>query len=126
MRDTDLQTSKCRRCEGTHYGSAHCPYLGEVPCASCGVMIHEEAGSDVEVHPHRRFDTLGRVYHASCEQDVAPKKEPTLIERLHRHAHDLTHGGTNASELQRDLETAAERIRAADAYYADTAKKEPV
>jgi hypothetical protein len=37
-----------------------------------------------------------------------------LVTRLRLHAYDLVNGGTNASELQRDLRAAADALQATD------------
>lgn len=65
---------KCDRCGGEHFGSYKCPYLDRAVCASCGTFIPAEVGNAYDVHPGRRFDALGRVYHATCKDD-APEPE---------------------------------------------------
>jgi hypothetical protein len=50
-----------------HFGSSRCPYLDQSECHNCGGVIPAEEGSDFEVHPNRKFDSLGFAYHPSCE-----------------------------------------------------------
>lgn len=57
----------CERCGGLHIGSYECPYLGPVDCHKCGETIPEEVGYNWNIHPGRKFDSLGNVYHVKCE-----------------------------------------------------------
>jgi hypothetical protein len=57
----------CNRCGGMHFGSARCPYLDQAQCNNCGGVIAAEEGSDYQVHPNRKFDSLGFAYHPGCE-----------------------------------------------------------
>lgn len=56
----------CKRCGGMHFGSYGCPYLDVAVCFACLKNIAAENGSDSDVHPNRKFDELGRVYHTAC------------------------------------------------------------
>ena len=57
----------CNRCGGMHFGSYRCPYLDQSQCHNCGGVIAAEEGSDYQVHPNRKFDSIGFAYHPSCE-----------------------------------------------------------
>src|SRR5271156_6095320 len=70
----------CGRCGGMHLGSGQCPYLDEAVCFNCKKVIQADSGTDWSVHPNRKFDDLGRVYHSSCE--VQPNKKGFFQKQL--------------------------------------------
>ena len=65
-RNTEPISQTCLRCGGLHFGSYRCPYLDVAVCFACLKTIAAESGSDPHVHPNRKYDAIGRVYHAGC------------------------------------------------------------
>lgn len=78
----------CGRCGGMHFGSVRCPYLDTAVCFHCLKTIAAEVGSEYDVHPNRKFDSLGRVYHPTCEVSVyvppvqAKPRDMQIVEAL--------------------------------------------
>lgn len=74
----------CIQCGGMHFGSYNCPYLGLATCTNCRETIPEEPGNNYEIHPGRKFDVLGKVYHANCEFVVgaSPSEAATNEKKL--------------------------------------------
>ena len=90
-RSTEIVDQTCRRCGGLHFGSYRCPYLDTAVCFACLKTIAEESGSDPHVHPNRKYDAIGRVYHSgcplsnidySCSVDAFSKKTPTVRDAI--------------------------------------------
>ena len=65
-RNTEPVSQTCLRCGGLHFGSYRCPYLDVAVCFACLKTIAAEYGSDPHVHPNRKYDAIGRVYHSGC------------------------------------------------------------
>jgi len=65
-RNTEPIDQTCPRCEGLHFGSYRCPYLDTAVCFACLKTIAAESGNDPHIHPNRKYDVIGRVYHDGC------------------------------------------------------------
>lgn len=63
------EATSCQRCGGWHFGTGHrCPFLDAAICTQCGGVIPAEVGTDWDIHPLRRFGSLGHVYHLECQE----------------------------------------------------------
>ena len=90
-RNTEPISQTCLRCGGLHFGSYRCPYLDVAVCFACLKTIAAESGSDPHVHPNRKYDAIGRVYHAgcplseidySCSVDASGARAPTVRDAI--------------------------------------------